>query len=251
MPKIDVYEKYKYLIGTKINKWTVLDIKNNRSHPDAICVCECGTLKPVNIRNLIHNATKDCGCGRKAMLSATRSKDLVGQRFGKLEVIEALPKTNEYNRKVYKCLCDCGSITYADSCQLVTGGKYSCGCLNSYYNLYIHRLLDKLNIEHIAEYTIWVGERRFRFDFYLPQYNLAIEYDGEGHYMPIKYWAEETDEEAEAMLLGVQERDKIKNKYCEDNKINLLRIPYWEKGNIDEIINNCLQRLSESDPISQ
>ena len=36
-----------------------------------------------------------------------------------------------------------------------------------------------------------------------------------------------------------------KNKYCEDNNINLLRIPYWEKENIETIINNHLQRLSE------
>lgn len=74
MPKIDVFAKYKHLIGTKINKWTVLDIKNNRSHPDAICQCECGIVKPVNIRNLINNCSKDCGCGRKQTLRAKKLK---------------------------------------------------------------------------------------------------------------------------------------------------------------------------------
>ena len=43
----------------------------------------------------------------------------------------------------------------------------------------------------------------------------------------------------------LKERDMIKNKYCEDNNINLLRIPYWEDKNIEEIISNHLQRLSE------
>ena len=33
--------------------------------------------------------------------------------------------------------------------------------------------------------------------------------------------------------------------YCEENNINLLRIPYWEKENVESIINNHLQRLSE------
>ena len=43
----------------------------------------------------------------------------------------------------------------------------------------------------------------------------------------------------------IQERDKIKNDYCINNNINLLRIPYWEKQNIETIINNYLQRLNE------
>ena len=39
--------------------------------------------------------------------------------------------------------------------------------------------------------------------------------------------------------------DQIKNKYCIDNGIELLRIPYYEKNNIKPIIDMCLQRLSE------
>ena len=52
-------------------------------------------------------------------------------------------------------------------------------------------------------------------------------------------------EENKCILKKVQEHDKIKNKYCEDNNINLLIIPYWETKNIETIINNHLQRLSE------
>lgn len=47
------------------------------------------------------------------------------------------------------------------------------------------------------------------------------------------------------MLLETQRRDKIKNTYCKENNINLLRIPYWESKNIKTIINNYLQRLNE------
>ena len=38
---------------------------------------------------------------------------------------------------------------------------------------------------------------------------------------------------------------KIKNEYCEKHNINILRIPYWEKQNIESIIYNYLQRLNE------
>jgi hypothetical protein len=53
------------------------------------------------------------------------------------------------------------------------------------------------------------------------------------------------DEDAKHVHERTKEHDKIKNRYCEENNINLLRIPYWETKNIETIINNCLQRLSE------
>ena len=244
MPRVNPLEKYAYLIGTKINKWTVLSLKNDRRHADAICQCECGTVKPVNIRNLINNCTKDCGCGRKAMLSETRSKNLIGQKFGKLTVLELLPESNKFNRRMYKCKCDCGNEIIIPSSSLTTGHTSSCGCLLSYYNMYISQLLAEKEIEYIAEYSICIDDTRYRFDFYLPKYNLFIEYDGEQHYQPVGYF--KNDEERNMLSFQqTQARDKIKNKYCEDNNINLLRIPFWEKKNIETIISDCLQRLSD------
>ena len=70
-----------------------------------------------------------------------------------------------------------------------------------------------------------------RFDFYLPEYNIAIEYDGELHYM-------ETSLDND--LEGQQRRDILKTKYCEENDIILLRIPYWEKDNIESILTDWL-----------
>ncbi len=244
MPRINPLEKYAYLIGQKINKWTVLELKNNRRNCDAICICECGTIKAVNIYNLINNKTRDCGCGRKAMLRRTRSKNLVGQRFGKLVAVELLPESNKFNRRLYRCKCDCGNEIIVPSNCLTTNHTSSCGCILSYYNMYIDMLLDKLNVRHEPEYTVVIEGHKFRYDFYLCDYNLIIEYDGEQHYMPVNFGYSDLAK-MEEKLKTVQKYDKLKNKYCEDNNINLLRIPYWEKSNIDKLINNCLQRLSE------
>ena len=77
------------------------------------------------------------------------------------------------------------------------------------------------------------------FDFYLPTMNIAIEFDGEDHYMPIdraskgKEWAEE-----QFQLRKI--KDDIKTQYCEDNNIKLIRIPYWEFNNIETILNKKL-----------
>lgn len=248
MPKINIIDKYSYLIGQKINKWTVLEItlieKGNRKRPHAICECECGTIKPVWVVNLINDKSKDCGCGRKAMLRETRTKNLVGQKFGKLTVVELLEKSNKFNRRMYKCKCDCGNEVIVPSSSLTTYHTLSCGCLVSYWNMWISNFLKNQEIEYQAEYTVFIGDTYYRYDFYLQQYNLFIEYDGQQHYDLVRYYGD-NDEENEKMFKKVQEHDKIKNNYCKENNINLLRIPYWETKNIETIINSCLQRLSE------
>lgn len=246
--RINLIDKYSYLIGQKIHKWTVLDIKiivgSGRNRPYAICECECGTIKPVWVINLINDRSKDCGCGRKAMLRETRTKNLVGQRFGRLTVIELLEESDKFNRRLYRCRCDCGNEIITSSICLIGKHTSSCGCLVSYWNMYIDTFLTDSGIPHEVEYPVFIDGTRYRFDFYLSQYNLFIEYDGQQHYEPMRFYgADKTKNEEE--FRKTQERDKIKNKYCKDNNINLLRIPYWETKNIETIINNHLQRLSE------
>lgn len=68
-------------------------------------------------------------------------------------------------------------------------------------------------------------QQYLRFDFYIPSLNTCIEYDGEYHYKNIRDSLEYT-----------KKRDEIKNKYCKDNNIKLVRIPYFEKENIHKII---------------
>jgi hypothetical protein len=61
------------------------------------------------------------------------------------------------------------------------------------------------------------------FDFYLPDKNTCIEYDGVQHFKPISQFG------GEQGFLKIQKNDKIKNHYCEDNGIKLIRIPYTMK----------------------
>ena len=236
-----IINKYKYLIDTTINGWTILSIipaDSEHKHTTALCQCECGTIKEVRLSYVVNGRSKDCGCGRKKMLRETRTKNLVGQRFGKLVAIELLEDSDNFNRRQYKCRCDCGNETVVSSICLTSGHTISCGCINSRWNAYIKQFLDSNHIANKDEYPVVIDGTRYRYDFYLPDYNLFIEYDGEQHFMPIGFFGGEEE------FKRRQEHDKIKNKYCEDNHINLLRIPYWEQ-NIETIINNHLQRLSE------
>ena len=77
------------------------------------------------------------------------------------------------------------------------------------------------------------------FDFYLPDYNIAIEYDGEQHYKPVCFGGVSKDVALKNFEL-VQIRDSIKTEYCEDNNIQLLRIAYTDFDRIGEILDNTL-----------
>ena len=57
-------------------------------------------------------------------------------------------------------------------------------------------------------------------DFYIPEYNLAIEYDGQQHFKDVPRFKSNLKEN--------QIRDSIKNNFCKTNKITLVRIPYYE-----------------------
>ena len=77
-----------------------------------------------------------------------------------------------------------------------------------------------------------MNKKKLRFDFYLQDYGVAIEYDGEFHYNKIESRGNDLDYQVN--------NDKIKTEYCDSNDIILLRIPYWEKDNIESILSEWL-----------
>lgn len=99
----------------------------------------------------------------------------------------------------------------------------------------IKNILQKNKIEFIRNHTFsdCLRSRRLKFDFYLPKFNMIIEYDGEHHFHENKYFTGEK-------LKYTIENDKIKNDYCCTNGIKLIRIPYWKFKDIESIIDDTL-----------
>lgn len=64
------------------------------------------------------------------------------------------------------------------------------------------------------------------FDFYLPHYNVCVEYNGIQHYEPIDYFGGQKKFENQIL------RDNIKREYCKKNNIYLFEIPYY--SNLDD-----------------
>lgn len=81
------------------------------------------------------------------------------------------------------------------------------------------------------------------FDVYLIDYNVLIEFDGEGHYKPIPR-GNMTQEDAENELKLIKIRDNIKTDYCIKNQISLIRIPYWERDDMEYFLLDKLIKLN-------
>lgn len=112
-------------------------------------------------------------------------------------------------------------------------------CSSSNGELEVASILDKLGIKYIREYIF--KDCKFKsylpFDFYLPEYNILIEYDGIQHYEIIEYFG------GFDSFVNTKIRDTVKNIYCDKNNIELIRIPYWEFNNIKNIIMSKINKI--------
>ena len=121
---------------------------------------------------------------------------------------------------------------------MISGNTKSCGCLNSYWEFKIANILKDNNIIFISQKTFddCVNPKtgaKLKFDFYLPDYNILIEYDG------IQHFQEESM--CRDTLKDRQYRDAIKNNWAKNHcNIILKRIPYWEsKGiSLEKLLDN-------------
>ena len=109
-------------------------------------------------------------------------------------------------------------------------------CKKSKGEKYINNLLkeNNINFEIQKSFKNCKNIKTLQFDFYLPEYNICIEFDGEQHYKSVKYFGGERELEI------IQKRDKIKNEFCKNNNIKLIRITY--KDDINEIINTNFKK---------
>lgn len=226
------------LTNQRFGKLTALEATNMRQHKSVVwkCQCDCGNIHYVAASRLREGSIQSCGCARKGHGII----DLTGQRFGKLV---AICKTNQRANKsvIWKCQCDCGNICFVDSHSLQKGNTQSCGCLKSKGELKIISCLQKLNIyfEYQKTFNDCKKENLLPFDFFLPAYKTIIEYDGEQHFKPINFLGGQQRFEQQ------QQNDQIKNDWCLQHNINLIRIPYTDYAKITEqYIQNLLKECA-------
>lgn len=143
-------------------------------------------------------------------------------------------KGSNYPVKV-QCLND-GWIWEPLATNLIHNHKGCPKCNLSHGELQIERYLCYLNIAFIPQHSFpeCKNKKPLHFDFYLPDYNMCIEYDGIQHFEPNEHFGGEDE------FLCMQINDQIKNDYCLLNSIVLCRINYKQdvKSELDKLFNS-------------
>lgn len=107
-------------------------------------------------------------------------------------------------------------------------------CRESKGEINIREYLKDKKINFISQFKFkeCFNKLELPFDFYLPDMNICIEYNGEQHYRPVKYFGGD-----KGFSLRLK-RDKIKKDFCKKNNIILIEIKYDE--NIENKLKECL-----------
>jgi hypothetical protein len=95
------------------------------------CLCSCGTTKDIRADHLRKGLITTCGCRKGRKISNSKLHSIIGNRYGKLTVVELIEvkKINNKNMFFYNCICDCGNTVVVPKYALKYKHTQSCGCL--------------------------------------------------------------------------------------------------------------------------
>lgn len=120
--------KAKDITGQRFSRLTVAERVRHKGRMCWKCECDCGNITYRHRTELESGACKSCGC-LKNDRCRSRLIDLTGKRYNRLVVLGR--EGTKGSKPLWRCLCDCGSITYALGSDMQSGRKKSCGCLKS------------------------------------------------------------------------------------------------------------------------
>ena len=117
-------------------------------------------------------------------------------------------------------------------------------CNKSHGETIVERYLLNNKFEYYSQFEIPIDTTinptgKAYIDFYLPKYNLFIEYNGEQHYINRTHFGN-TFNDFERQT----KRDQFVRDYCKKENIRLLEIPYTEKS-IEGCINNFINNIND------
>ena len=234
------------LAGQKFGRLTPLRPTSERNNQGLIlweCQCDCGNIIKAAGSYIKRGRVLSCGCLKSDMLTERNIQSgtqiQIGDQFGLLTVIKNLGLRNQNSRDSREswslCQCQCGNTIEVRDNNLKTGMTRSCGCVSSRGEYLIAKLLRDSNINFSQQYSFndLRGPRGglLRFDFAIfinNQLYELIEFDGRQHFDgPEAKWTNSYS------LETLQYCDNLKNQYCLDHNIKLVRIPYNNINNID------------------
>jgi len=223
----------KRAIETHGNKYDYSLIDYKSSHKKVKIVCPIhGIFEQKPYLHLNHRGCRKCDNINKSIRCRSNTEEFIKKSksiHGNKYDYSLVEYGNNGFHKV-KIICPIHGIFEQKPSYYKNGCPY---CRNSRGEMEIMNILDNENIKYESEKRFYdcCNKIPLPFDFYLPEYNICIEYDGIQHFEPIKYW------DGDKGFLYIKNNDKIKNKYCKNNNIKLIRIKYNNKTVYDTIKN--------------
>lgn len=213
---IDGYQNRRSKIRLKCIECGEIFIQEARSHIDSKHGCPSCAIKRVAKEKCKDIETFEKQCSEKHLGRYRYFQDYV-----------------ECREKIKIECITCNNVFY----QTASSHLYQlCGCPECNFSkgeLEISKILKFYNISYCSQKS-FDGCRNIEkliFDFYLPEYNICIEYDGEQHFTWLKGYISIDKFER------TKENDSIKDNYCLENNIKLIRIHYKDYKNIKIILN--------------
>jgi len=220
------------------NKYTIEEVKEYiKNNKNGICLTDvyinnksnlklkCGDCNHIffnSFKNIKYLGNWCPSCSNNLKHTITFIKNFALQKGG-----ICLSNTYINNKSKLKWKCSkCNNIWNARF-DRVKSGTWCPKCNRSHGEKTIEDILCKKKIEYLTEY-IFTNLKNRRFDFYLPQYNMVIEFDGVQHF---EIYGKYTPDQN--ILEKKQEYDIEKTLFCEKNKIKLLRICYKDINYIE------------------
>ena len=129
------------LTGKKFNRLTVLYQNGTKNH-EALwhCKCDCGNECDAVGSKITSGHVQSCGCLIKEKASQIHTKDMTGQKIGRLTVLYQ-NSIRKHGEIVWHCKCDCGNECDVLGSYLRDGTTSSCGCYKKENSSKIH-LID-------------------------------------------------------------------------------------------------------------
>ena len=150
--------------------------------------------------------------------------DLVSYKDSLTPVKIQCPKHGIFLQKPVKHLMGCGCQRCKDSRGALMISQWLIG----------HKIEYRQHYKIIPTTPVLFGRRYFLVDFFIPRYNVIIEYNGKQHYERVKFW--HTDDDFQCQ----QDRDRRLREHCRLNHIKLIEIPYTKTSYIDKILSKNL-----------
>lgn len=228
----------------QFSDWSVVSRAENNKNGSARwnCRCVCGNESVVLGTHLRRGNSTGCGCERIKKLKAVNTKDEIGNRYYKLLVIgrDMDPPRTDRAGVYWICECDCGNTTSIFGDYLRNGDTGSCGCVISKGEAKIAKILSENGIKFKTQqtFTDLVSEKNYlsRFDFGVyknGELSHLIEFDGIQHFQSspcASSWNTPSNLEV------TKKRDKLKDVYCQEKGIRLIRIRYDKEFGLEDLV---------------